>query len=103
MKKLTIILAILFAVNASAQSKPAPNVVAADTTKTIAGIPDSIASISVWHVGEAMKRLTTQLASLEDKLTVTEYKRVYGALESAFNELINVATEDYKKRKKPVK
>lgn len=100
MKKLTTIISIFLVIATNAQ-KPAP--IAADTTKTIAGIPDSVASISMWHVSESMKRLVEQMAKMEDKLTVTEYKRMYGAIESAFGDLINVAIEDYRKRKKPGK
>lgn len=94
MKKLAIIVALFFAVNAFGQNN------AFDTLKTIAGISDSLPSISVRNISEAWRRLDPKLAALEDKLTVTEYKKVIDYIDSAFRELINAATEEYQ-RKKP--
>lgn len=91
MKKLTTIIALIISVNCFAQKDSIP--------------PDSVEFISKNHIKETYKRLNDQLAKMEDKLTVTEYKRLASAIDATFGELIVVATEDYKKRKfaKPIK
>lgn len=89
MKKLTTIIAILFSVTAFGQKDSIPP------------IPDSIQFISKRHVAEAYKRLDTQLKTLEDKLTVAQFKKLAEGIDAAFGELINVATEEYNKNKKP--
>lgn len=91
MKKLTTIIALLFAITAFGQKDSIP------------AIPDSVLFMSKRHIAEAYKRLDTQLKPLEDKLTVGQYKKLLEGIDAAFGELINVATEEYSKKKKPVK
>lgn len=99
MKKLTTIIAILFSVTAFGQPKANPKPV----IDTVVNIPDSIQFISKKHVAEAYKRLDAQLKTLEDKLTVAQFKKLAEGIDAAFGELINVATEEYMKKKNPGK
>lgn len=91
MKKLTTIIAICFSLTALGQKDSIPP------------IPDSIQFMSKRHINEAYKRLDAQLKTLEDKLTVAQFKNLAEGIDAAFGELINVATEEYNKKKKPVK
>jgi hypothetical protein len=68
---------------------------------SIPPIPDSVRFISQRHIATAYKNLSDRLKPLEDKLTVSQYNRIIEGMEAAFNELLTVALEEY--RKKPIK
>lgn len=101
MKKLTTIIAILFAVTAFGQKPASPPALNIDSVyKTI---PDSAEFVSKRHINEAYRRLEDQLKTLEDKLTVAQFKKLAEGIDAAFGELINIATEEYNRKKKPGK
>lgn len=66
-------------------------------------IPDSVQFMSKRHIQQSYKNLSDRLKPLEDKLTVSQYNRLIEGIEAAFGEVIRVATEDYNKKKKPVR
>lgn len=86
MKKLTTIIALCFSLSGFGQKDSIPP------------IPDSVQFISKRHIAEAYKRLDIQLKSIEDKLTVAQYKKLLEGIDAAFGELVNVATEEYTRR-----
>jgi hypothetical protein len=63
-------------------------------------IPDSIQYISQRHIQQAYKNLSEKLKPLEDKLTVSQYNKLIEGIEAAYNEVIIIAGEEYRKRKK---
>jgi hypothetical protein len=67
-------------------------------TDSIPPIPDHILFMSKKHIATAYKNLSDRLKPLEDKLTVSQYNRLVEGIDAAFNELVLVATEEYKKR-----
>lgn len=87
MKKLTTIIALFFAVTAFGQKDSIPP------------IPDSVMFISKKHIGEAYKRLQERLKTLEDKLVASKYNSLVEGIDAAYQALVDVATEDYRKRK----
>lgn len=91
MKKLTTIIAICFSLTALGQKDSLPP------------IPDSVQFMSKRHIQQSYKNLSDRLKPLEDKLTVSQYNRLIEGIEAAFGEVIRVATEDYNKKKKPVR
>lgn len=88
MKKLTTIVALLFAITAFGQKDQ---------------IPDSVEFISKRHIELARQRLFKQLETLEPTMNAAKYNGLVDGINAALGELINVATEDYSKKKKPVK
>lgn len=91
MKKLTIISALFISINCFGQQDSLP------------AIPDSVQYISQKHIQLSYKNLTEKLNKMEDKLTVAQYNRLMEGIKAAYEELINVASEDYQKKKKPVR
>lgn len=88
MKKLTILIGLFFSVNCYSQKDSLPP------------IPDSIQFMSKNHIIQSWKNLNEKLKPLEDKLTVSQYNRLVEGIHAAYDELITIATEDYRKKKK---
>lgn len=88
MKKLTTIIVLLFSLTAFGQKDSLPPV------------PDSVQYISQKHIQASFKNLSDRLGKMEDKLTVAQYNRLMEGIQAAYEELITVATEEYRKKKK---
>lgn len=88
MKKLTTIIALLFSLAAFGQKDSLPP------------IADSVQFISQKHIQQSFKNLNDRLGKMEDKLTVSQYNRIMEGIQAAYEELIAVASEEYRKRKK---
>lgn len=87
MKKLTTIVALFFAITAYSQKDTIPN------------IPDSVLFMSKKHIQQSYKNLETKLKGLENTLTVAQYNKIIEGIDAAYQELVSVATEEYRKRK----
>lgn len=90
MKKLIIAALLLISVTAFSQKDSIA------TRDSFPPIPDTVFYISKANI-ETVKKM------IEDNLTVTEYKKFSQGIEIALGTLINVATAEYNKKRKPIK
>lgn len=92
MKKLTFIIGLFISVSAFSQPPTPPP-----------SIPDSIVFINQKHISEAIKKIDEVIQANKDKLTLGESQSIFEGVNMLRLTLINIATEEYNKKQKPIK
>lgn len=95
MKKLTTIIAILFAVTAFGQAGAGNHIAKS--------LPDSTEFISKKHIEIARQKLFQIMEPLEGKLIAAKYNGIIEGMNALYEELLTAAGEDYLRKKKPGK